>query len=155
MKKLRVAQGDLIQIPISADEFIVCRVIAEETVGAHLVEFFRRKYSSGTKKIDREQLGDRLFRPVFLNFHFYQLGKWKVLQPDPGFTTDEADYENITIAFAQSLPPKLWRAGITTPATPEDLAGLEPSIAWIPDSIIHRIHDHLSDKYGPSDVYPT
>jgi len=155
MKKLKVSQGDLIKIPISTDEFIVCRVISEEKVSAYLVEFFKTKFPSSTKTIGLEQLGERLFRPVFFNFHFYEMEKWKVLQSNPNFNLEDADYKNIKIAFAQSLPPKIWQAGTTTPATPESLAGLETSIAWVPDSIIHRIHDHLSGKYGPFDVYPT
>jgi len=155
MKKLKVSQGDIIKVPVGAGEFIVCRVISEEKVSAYLVEFFAKKFPIDTKQISEEQLGERLFRPVFFNFHFHEVEKWKVLQSNPNFKLEDADYKNIKIAFARSLPPKLWHAGVLSPAPLEILNGLETSIAWVPDNIINRIHDHLSGIYGPLDSYPT
>lgn len=154
MKKLKVAPGDVVEVPVGNDESILCRVISEENVSAHLVEFFSRKYKGPVKKIDGADLGPRLFRPVFMNFLFFTIPKWKIVRSDPDYTPDESDYDNIEIAFDASATPMLWKGGNLLPAKKEALKGLETSIAWIPDRLVRRISDHLAEKFKPNDEYP-
>ena len=101
MKKLKVLAGDLVRIPIDENgNFVVCRVISEENVNAHLVEVFSNVFSSQIKDVNNLELGDRLFRPVFLKFMFFDNQKWVLLKHDPDYCRTESDYENIKIALS-------------------------------------------------------
>jgi hypothetical protein len=155
MQTLKVKPGDLVRVPIAAEgDFLVCRVISEENVNAHLVEIFRRVWPGDTKKVDPTQLGDRLFRPVFLKFMFTKIPKWKVLQSDVSYDKSMSGYERIQIAFDSSLPPELWQAGRTRSSNINELQGLEPSIVWFPEKILKRVQAHLEGSLGPDDLFP-
>ena len=155
MKKLKVLAGDLVRIPIDENgNFVVCRVISEENVNAHLVEVFSNVFSSQIKDVNNLELGDRLFRPVFLKFMFFDNQKWVLLKHDPNYCRTESDYENIKIAFDGAAPYELWQGGKLYPSSLDALVGLEPSIVWFPPKIVDRIVAHLAGKYGPSDVFP-
>ena len=109
MKKLKVLAGDLVRIPIDENgNFVVCRVISEENVNAHLVEVFSNVFSLQIKDVNNLELGDRLFRPVFLKFMFFDNQKWVLLKHDPDYCRTESDYENIKIAFDGAAPYELW-----------------------------------------------
>lgn len=158
MKKLSVQPGDVFAVPIELSShqtgYILGRVISEENVNAHLVEFFAKLFPELPKKVDQEVFSDRLFRPVFLKFLFTKIPKWKIISRDPNFQVAQAKYDDIRIAFDSSIPPKLWSKGKIREASREELIGLEPSIVWFPEKIVKRITAHLEGKYGPNDVFP-
>jgi len=158
MKKLIVQPGDVFAVPISRHYtetvYILGRVISEESVNAHLVEFFSKTFSELPKKVDTEVFSNRLFRPVFFKFLFSKIPKWKIISKDPTFRVEQANYDEICIAFDSSLPPKLWSKGKVRPASREEIVGLEPSVVWFPEKAIKRIAAHLDGTYGPNDVFP-